>query len=142
MSVTKEYLEAEKHNEEMVQKSIKEGNMGIVSLANLKVAPKYNCHPNLKDGKVQCDVSNKRIDLMEGFLVYNHTDKEWTFQCSDTGNEEKVDDYAIDCERFFKSHTHTLSWLVHLSEKTWFNKEQFLEFLIEFTVKNNLRIPS
>ena len=93
---------------------------------------------DLKDRKAQCDVSNVRVKIMDGFFIYNHTDKKWTFQCDET--EDKLGDYSIKCDRFFKSHLHTLGWLTHLDEKTWFNKEQFLDFLINFTNKNNLRI--
>jgi hypothetical protein len=57
-------------------------------------------------------------------------DGKWIFVSLEA--PEKISDYHFEIEQFLKSPSATIDWLAHLSEKPWFDANDFMEMVHRF----------
>ena len=57
-------------------------------------------------------------------------DEKWLFVSTEA--PEKGDEYHFPIADFFKSPSATVDWIAHLSEKHWFNPEDFCTMMHRF----------
>jgi hypothetical protein len=61
---------------------------------------------------------------------FSHHREKWLFVS--TASPEDLDDYHFPIRDFFRSPSSTTDWLAHLSEKGWFDSQDFFEMLHRF----------
>jgi hypothetical protein len=54
----------------------------------------------------------------------------WVFVSTEA--PEDANEYHLKIEHFFRSPSNTVDWLAHLSEKGWFNPDDFLAMMHRF----------
>jgi hypothetical protein len=61
---------------------------------------------------------------------FTHRRGKWMFVSTEA--DEDANEYHFEIERFFHSPEATLDWLAHLSEKNWFDAEDFVRMMHRF----------
>jgi hypothetical protein len=60
---------------------------------------------------------------------------QWLFVSTEA--PEDVNEYHLEIERFFRSPSSTVDWLAHLSQKHWFDPNDFLAMMHRFREATN-----
>ncbi len=79
---------------------------------------------------MKCELCQTHLHLSDGYFAYfdgrsQRNFKGWYFacvNCPDAG-------YDIKVSKFFQSPTETINWLAHIAEKSWFDGNEFCDFM-------------
>lgn len=72
-------------------------------------------------------VCNNDVPIMDGFFVAE-ADGSWRFYCEEC-EETPGGIYPVPVRDIFKSPFEMIDFLHQISEKTWFSKEKFFNFI-------------
>lgn len=80
----------------------------------------------------KCQRTGVEIPFLEGAFVSSAKDgkRVWEFTCVEA--EGTGSDISIPVKALFESPKAYEKWMNHMSQKTWFDKEQFSQFCAKF----------
>jgi len=81
-----------------------------------------------------CEMCGEAKAIEFNFFLSTNGETKCHFAC---GSLLEPEMYSITIERFFQSPAHTINWLAHLSEKNWFDPDNFFEMMTRFRQATN-----